>query len=136
MWIWILAAGISSAGILALAPISIMAGYVAAAILFALQSTLLILSTPRIAVYQRTLTVGRATIGRHYIGTVTAYRGDEATAQRGPKLNGMAYLCLRGWIGPVVRIEIADPADPTPYWLTSTRRPEQLVAALSIGSEH
>jgi hypothetical protein len=43
----------------------------------------------------------------------------------------LAFLCIRGWIDPVVRIEITDPADRTPYWLTSTRRPEELLAALS-----
>ena len=30
----------------------------------------------------------------------------------------------------MVRIEITDPSDRTPYWLTSTRHPEQLLAAL------
>ncbi len=40
-------------------------------------------------------------------------------------------MCIRGWIDPVVRIEITDPADRTPYWLASTRHPDELVAALS-----
>ena len=30
-----------------------------------------------------------------------------------------------------VRVEVADPADPTPYWLTSTRHPERIVEVLS-----
>jgi Protein of unknown function (DUF3093) len=29
-----------------------------------------------------------------------------------------------------VKIEITDPADRTPYWLASTRHPDQLAAAL------
>ena len=28
-------------------------------------------------------------------------------------------------------MEVADPADPTPYWLVGTRRPETLVSALA-----
>ena len=60
-----------------------------------------------------------------------AFRTKEATAERGTRLNGLAYLCIRGWIDPVVRIDITDPSDRTPYWLTSTRRPEELTAALS-----
>jgi hypothetical protein len=75
--------------------------------------------------------VGRATIERRFIGAATAFRGAEATAERGPGLNGLAFLCIRGWIDPVVRIEITDPADRTPYWLASTRRPDELLAALS-----
>ncbi len=75
--------------------------------------------------------MGRATIERRFIGAVETFREKEATAQRGTRLNGLAYLCIRGWIDPVVRIEITDPSDRTPYWLTSTRRPEELAAALT-----
>jgi Protein of unknown function (DUF3093) len=75
--------------------------------------------------------VGRAVIERRYVGATAQFRGKEATAERGTRLNGLAYLCIRGWVDPVVRIEITDPSDPTPYWLTSTRRPEQLIAALA-----
>ena len=131
VWIWIIAAGISGAGILVFAPISMAAGYTAAGVLFAIIAVLLVLSTPTIMVTEETLTVGRATIERRFVGLVEAFRGKEATAQRGTKLNGLAYLCIRGWIDPVVRMEITDPSDRTPYWLTSSRRPEELAAALS-----
>ncbi|NUP57924.1 MAG: DUF3093 domain-containing protein [Pseudarthrobacter sp.] len=129
-WIWIVAVGIASAGILVFAPISLAAGFTAAAVLLAIETVLLVLSTPSLAVTTRTLQVGRASIERSLVGGAEAYRGKEATAERGTRLNGLAYLCIRGWIDPVVRIEITDPSDPTPYWLTSTRRPEELVAAL------
>lgn len=129
-WIWIVAVGIASTGILVFAPISLVAGFTAAAVLLAIETVLLVLSTPSLAVTTRTLQVGRASIERSLIGGAEAYRGKEATAERGTRLNGLAYLCIRGWIDPVVRIEITDPSDPTPYWLTSTRRPEELVAAL------
>jgi membrane protein implicated in regulation of membrane protease activity len=131
VWIWIIAAGISGAGILVFAPISLAAGYTAAGVLFAIIAVLLVLSTPTIMVTEETLTVGRATIERRFVGPVEAFSGKEATAQRGTKLNGLAYLCIRGWIDPVVRIEITDPSDRTPYWLTSSRRPGELAAALS-----
>lgn len=131
VWIWIIAAGISGAGILVFAPISMAAGYTAAGVLFVIMAVLLVLSTPAIVVTRETLTVGRATIERRFVGAVEAFRGTDATAQRGTRLNGLAYLCIRGWIDPVVRIEITDPSDRTPYWLTSSRRPEELTAALS-----
>ncbi|WP_255768504.1 DUF3093 domain-containing protein [Pseudarthrobacter sulfonivorans] len=131
VWIWIIAAGISAAGILVLAPISMGAGYTAAVVMFAIIAILLVLSTPTIMVTDEALTVGRATIDRRFIGSVETFRGKDATAQRGTKLNGLAYLCIRGWIDPVVRIEITDPSDRTPYWLASSRRPEELAAALS-----
>ncbi|MFP5368220.1 MAG: DUF3093 domain-containing protein [Actinomycetes bacterium] len=130
-WIWIIAAGVSGAGILVFAPISAAAGYTAAVVLFAIIAALLVLSTPSIVVTEETLTVGRATIERRFVGAVQSFRKEEATAERGTRLNGLAYLCIRGWIDPVVRIDITDPSDPTPYWLTSTRRPDELTAALS-----
>ncbi|MEO5779132.1 DUF3093 domain-containing protein [Arthrobacter oryzae] len=129
-WIWLIAAGFSSAGILVLAPISFGTGLTAAAVLFVIIAVLLVLSTPAITVTRSTLQVGRATIERRFLGDAAAFRGKEATAERGTRLNGLAFLCIRGWIDPVVHIEITDPSDRTPYWLTSTRHPERLIAAL------
>ncbi|HWJ84512.1 MAG TPA: DUF3093 family protein, partial [Cellulomonas sp.] len=34
------------------------------------------------------------------------------------------------WIHAGVRIELVDPADPTPYWIVTSRRPDELAAAL------
>jgi hypothetical protein len=133
VWVWVIVAGLSGAGILMFAPISMSAGYVAGAVLFAIMATLLVLSTPTITVTADSLTVGRATIQRRFIGDVQAFRTKDATAERGTRLNGLAFLCIRGWIDPVVRIEITDPSDRTPYWLTSSRRPEELTKALSAG---
>lgn len=130
-WIWLVAAGLAGAGILVFAPISIPAGITAAVVLFVILAVLLVLSTPSISVTAGTLRVGRATIDRSFIGAAEAFRGAEATAERGTRLNGLAFMCIRGWIDPVVRIEITDPSDRTPYWLASSRHPDELVAALS-----
>ncbi len=129
--IWLIAAGFSSAVIVMFAPISMTVGYTAAAVVAVIVFTLLILSTPRITVTATSLTVGRATIERQYLGAVESFAGEDATQQRGPGLHGLAYLCIRGWISPVVKIKVSDPEDRTPYWLVSSRRPERLVAALT-----
>jgi hypothetical protein len=42
-------------------------------------------------------------------------------------------VCLRAWARTAVRVEVLDPADPTPYWLVSTRRPDELAAAIAAG---
>jgi hypothetical protein len=130
VWIWLVAAGLSGAGILVFAPISMAAGITAAVVLFVIIAVLLVVSTPAITVTGSTLRVGRATIERRFLGSAAAFRGKEATAERGPRLNGLAFMCFRGWVDPVVRIEITDPSDRTPYWLTSTRHPDRLLAAL------
>ncbi len=125
--------GLSCAGILIFIPISPTAGFVAFVVLLALQTLVLVTTTPTIAVTPETLQVGRAQIERQFVGEVSVYFGDDATDQRGIKLNGLAYLCIRGWIKPVVKIEITDPNDRTPYWLASSRNPEHLAAALRAG---
>lgn len=131
LWIWVIALGVSLAGTLIFLPINLAAGIIAAVVLAVISTVLLILSTPSLVVTAESLKVGRAEVDLRFVGSVQSFSGQDATDQRGTKLNGLAYLCIRGWIGPVVRIEITDEADRTPYWLTSTRRPEQLVAALT-----
>jgi hypothetical protein len=40
-------------------------------------------------------------------------------------------MLLRSWVPTAVRIDLVDPDDPTPYWFVSTRRPDELVRALT-----
>ena len=42
----------------------------------------------------------------------------------------LAFVVQRPWIGPAVQVLLDDPADPTPYWVVSTRRPVELATAL------
>jgi hypothetical protein len=42
----------------------------------------------------------------------------------------VAFVIQRPWIGPAVQVLLDDPADPTPYWVVSTRRPVELATAL------
>lgn len=76
------------------------------------------------------LRVGRAYLTVDAIGPVTPLLPDEARELRGRGGDARAHLILRGWIPTAVRIDLADPDDPHPYWYLSTRRPTQLAAAL------
>ncbi|GAB3286239.1 DUF3093 domain-containing protein [Sinomonas notoginsengisoli] len=130
-WVWVVVAGISAAGILVFAPISMAAGYTGAVVLLVILGGALIASTPAVVVTASSLRAGRATVPLKFTGSAEGFSGDEATAERGPRLNGLAYLCIRGWIPSVVRVELTDPEDRTPYWLVSSRHPAKLVAALN-----
>ncbi|HJG80129.1 MAG TPA: DUF3093 domain-containing protein [Brevibacterium senegalense] len=90
---------------------------------------MLSLST-RITVTDDLFAAGRAHIERAHITGATAHDEEESFAQRGRLLDARAFLILRPWAKTVVRVEIDDPADPTPYWLVSTRRADELAAAL------
>src|SRR5699024_10520594 len=133
MWLLVLLA--AALGWLTLAPLSIGWGIVSGVIVAGIAAFGLIASSSDVTVTTTHLQVGRATIEREHVGAVIGYVGDDAFAQRGRKLHGLAYLHLRSWIKPVVRIQIEDAQDRTPYWLTSTRNPEELVSVLG-GSMH
>lgn len=94
--------------------------------LFALVTML----SPRIEVREGQLVAGRFRIPVEVIGKVVALDAEQSRFERGPALNANARLMLRGDVRTMVRVEIDDPSDPTPYILLSTRRPEQLVSAL------
>ncbi|MDY6055514.1 DUF3093 domain-containing protein [Micrococcus sp.] len=128
--VWAVAALLAALTILVFAPIDLWMGLAAAAAAFAVEAIVLVASTPRIVVTGRSLQVGRAQIERRHLGAVRGYCGEDARMQRGPQLHGLAYVCVRGWISPVARIQITDERDTTPYWLTSTRHPEELTEAL------
>lgn len=76
------------------------------------------------------LVAGRARLPLSSIGRVTALDAAEARTLRGVGADPRAFLVLRGWVSTAVRVDLDDPADPTPYWYVSTRRPDRLAAAL------
>lgn len=77
------------------------------------------------------LRAGRAHIPLSYVGSVTPLDAEQTRRLAGMEADARAYLLLRPYLRRAVRVEITDPADPTPYWLVSTRRPAQLAAALA-----
>jgi len=78
----------------------------------------------------RELRAGPAHLPVSQIGRVDVVTGEAKRQALGPRLDPEAFVLHRPWVGPVVRIEVIDPDDPTPYWVVSTRRPEELLAAL------
>ncbi|SIN39542.1 DUF3093 domain-containing protein [Micromonospora cremea] len=42
----------------------------------------------------------------------------------------LAFVVQRPWIGGAVQVVLDDPADPTPFWVVSTRHPVELAEAL------
>ncbi|NCZ73340.1 MAG: DUF3093 family protein, partial [Actinobacteria bacterium] len=43
-----------------------------------------------------------------------------------------AHLALRFWVKTGVKITISDHRDPTPYWLLSSRKSDEIVRALGF----
>lgn len=130
MWIYLAIALVIPAAALVFLPINQIVGSITGVVLYLACAGLLTLTSPVVTVSADGVSAGRATLPARVIGDVTAYRGAEATLQRGQVLDARAWLVIRGWIDPVVRLEVVDESDPTPYWIISTRRPTELVAAI------
>lgn len=129
LWVGVLGAG--AASFLVGAPINIMAGVIAGVIVAVLLGFILYSSSPTITITDDILRVGRAAIEREHVGVAEGFRGEASRVISGPELDGRAFMCFRGWIEPKVRIQITDKADPTPYWIASTRHPERIVEILN-----
>ena len=130
-WVFIATALVIPASLLVFLPISLPVGVAVAVLLYGAVVGVLLLTTATIEVTESHFRAGRARMPRSVVSRAQAFVGAEATAERGVRLDARAWLLLRGWIPGVVRVELDDPADPTPYWLVSTRNPSRLSAALN-----
>jgi hypothetical protein len=133
-WLFIATALVIPASLLVFLPINTTAGVVVAAVLYLGCVGLLLLGSPVIEVTGSTLVAGKARLPLSVVAGAVASRGSQASAERGIGLDARAFLVIRGWVDPVVRVTLDDPSDPTPYWLISTRRPEELVRVLTEGT--
>ncbi len=130
-WVFIGTALVIPASLLVFLPISEVAGVISAVVLYGGIVIALFATTPLVQVTDEQFTAGRARLPRSAIAGVGAYTGADATAERGTRLDGRAWLLLRGLIPGIVHVTLNDPDDPTPYWLVSTRHPDELAAALT-----
>lgn len=89
----------------------------------------------RIAVEGEELHAGRAHIPLTLLGEARALDAQETRRVAGRDADARAYLLLRPYLKESVQVWIDDPADPTPYWLLSTRRPQELARALDQVAE-
>ena len=130
-WLYVSTALVIPASFLILLPVSIPAGIVTAVVLYAGCVAALMLSAPVIEVTDTHFHAGRAHLPLDAAGAVTGFDGDEASLERGRRLDARAWLLIRGWVSPVVRVEVTDETDPAPYWLVSTRQPDAVISAFA-----
>jgi Protein of unknown function (DUF3093) len=86
---------------------------------------------PTISVEDGRLTAGTATLPAAALGPAIALDREKARALRSYEADPRAFMLLRSYVATAVRVEVADPADPTPYLYLSSRRPADLAAAVN-----
>jgi hypothetical protein len=74
---------------------------------------------------------GSARIPARFLAAPAALDADATKRAMGVEANARAYLVVRPYLKRSVKVAVVDPADPTPYWLVSSRHPQRLAAALT-----
>jgi hypothetical protein len=89
------------------------------------------LGSPLITLNQQTLSIGHASIETKYLGKAEIVSPQNAFSERGVKLDSRAFTKFQIGVKQLVKIEIQDKQDPTPYWLIATRNPEVLAGLIN-----
>lgn len=84
----------------------------------------------RVRVVNGSLAAGEARIPVTALGEPEVLEAEEARAWRTYKADTRAFMLMRSYVPTAVRVEVTDPADPTPYVYVSTREPQALAAAI------
>lgn len=128
-WFLAIAAGVAVALILLpFGPLPLLAGLVGGAAL----SMMAVSSygSARIRVVAGSLVAGKARIPVAALGAATVLDPQETVAWRSHKADPRAFMLMRSYVPTALKVEVTDPADPTPYLYLSTRSPQRLAAAL------
>lgn len=128
---WIVAFVFASLFGVVLVPLGLVIAAAVGVAAVIIMAVVLVVTSPVIEVTDQQLRAGRAQIGREHVGTVTALDRDAWQRAMSTGFDPRDFHLTRGWVATGVRVQITDPADPTPAWQLSTRRPEDLVLALT-----
>jgi Protein of unknown function (DUF3093) len=85
----------------------------------------------RVAVEGDQLLVDDARLPLRFVAEAIPLDGAGRRELLGVGADPLAFVVQRPWIPGAVQILLDDPDDPTPYWVVSSRRPDQLASALS-----
>ncbi|SDE37497.1 DUF3093 domain-containing protein [Auraticoccus monumenti] len=77
------------------------------------------------------LRAGRSRIGWEWVAGARVLSPEEVQDRVRGRADVRCWRLLRPYLDQVVRIELADPADPHPAWLVASRHPEALAAAVT-----
>jgi len=110
-------------------PLSVPVGFVVGLGIWLAAVVALWTGSPRLRLDNTAFSAGRARVELEHISLIEPVSREQARDAKGPSLDARAYLVIRPWITPAVRVHIDDPRDPTPYWLVSSRQPERIAQA-------
>ena len=130
LWVLVSAAVVGPMAALVVTPIAPTLALVVGAVVGVGVIAALVALSPVVEVRDGWLRAGRAKIEVRYLGEPEPLTGEAAREARGPQLDPRSWLLMRAGVDGIVRVALADPRDPVPSWLISTRTPDRLSAAI------
>ena len=106
-------------------PLSIPVGLATGLLLWLGSTALLWLTSPIVSLSESNFRAGKSSLPLGVISDIVVVGKESARAEKGVNLDARAWLVMRPWVTPALKIFLNDPKDPTPYWLVSTRNPER-----------
>ena len=131
-WLWL--AGLAAAALLAaevwMGGAGVRAWLPFAVLLPVAVAGLAWLSRIRIAVTDGELRVDDARLPARFVADAIPLDADGRREVLGVGADPLAFVVQRPWIGGAVQVVLDDPADPTPFWVVSSRHPVELAEAI------
>lgn len=127
---WCLVVGFAGLVLISLLPVRGDVALVAALVALVVGVVVAVRTAAVVEVSGGELRAGRAHIPATLLGPATELDRAGVRAHLGPGSDARTFACVRSWIPGAVVVVVADPQDPTPAWLVSTRRPAALRAAV------
>lgn len=132
VWAWLVPLGaaiaMAVAYLVALGPWGALITFV---VVLGLGSYVLMRSVAVVRVDDHVFRAGRARLPLEHIGRVRALDAAASERMRSSGANASAFYLLRvGYARTAIAVEVTDPRDPHPFWVVSTRRPEELASAI------
>jgi hypothetical protein len=89
------------------------------------------IASPKIELTQEQFMVGNVRIDKSLLGRAEVITSSNTFQERGVLLDSRAFTRFQIGIKELVKIEINDELDPTPYWLLSSRNAEVLAGLIN-----
>lgn len=132
LWTWLIpiaaALALALAYSVALGPVGALVTFL---VVFGLGAYVLLRSVAVVRVDDRVFRAGAARLPLEHAGRVRVLDENDAARVRSSGADAQAFYLLRtGYAKRAVAVEVTDPRDPHPYWVVSTRRPDELASAI------
>lgn len=132
LWAWLIplsaAVALALAYSVALGPVGALVTFLA---VFGIGAYVLLRSVALVQVDDRVFRAGPARLPLQYAGRIRVLDEEEAARVRSSGADAQAYYLLRiGYSKRAIAVEVTDARDPHPYWVVSTRRPDELASAI------